>query len=904
MRNTSAYPLPYADKTPTKLSRKPWLTTKEPQLIMFQGERGCIPLDEYVYTPTGISLVKDVYDGMPILGGYIKEPHVFEDEVYQVEINKTKFIANGEHPIWIKKYGNYKNKPESKPEWKSVREIYEHYNTKTGKETRWYAERYDAKEFKFDTISIGLKFAKLMGYLMSDGYFSSSQSVKFTNVNQSLLQDVVGISMELSEEYDITLKEYSKGNGKDIMLTSSKNNPYNNLLKNKLRELNVIDRTTLGKLTSLQEDELIEFVKGYFNGDGNLYVNKRVVITFFTGIHKQQAYELQYILWRLGIKSFISFRKRKDFHKGCWDVEIGQIDSVKRLISILDDRKYPDKFKKAAEVLQKLKPNQTHQKSEQGEWVPIFNVKKIGRTQVCGWETKDSNEIISYNGLKTHNSGKGVAVDHTWIKFYKQWFTIVYLFAADSLENLFVAVNLNCKQVWDKWREENAKLPLDEQLPEPLHCNCDRAIPIFWVIPDYVEIDQYTLDRYNGCYFKDFEEYSNAYKDRFVDDFIENLPWVDWTKIRKPKKLIPRPLIVPRRITIPTTTARIHKFKEEFTEIVLDARKDHRVVVMNPATFATPKDTFSTVAIALDLFKNSLMMKHYRNLDEKEVAQMRGVTEPVPISQWTKQEKNWHKLVLVINEVRSLAPSVRLSGDKESTETKRKLFNLIPIMRHLRIWGIIDYQQPEDLFVGVRNLANVVVLKRGSDLIFGEDWAWFAEKLEYDRENIIQYRYGGMRSKDVMDELRKTKPLVSELPIDYGYIVYSRDKSYKLKKFYMPPFHHKGSLESFEKITGIEWSIPDDRKSDNDDSVTPSKSKTSASSTKDDEHDTAMKLIDSLRQTDHKKYKDCLKTLQEKEIDLQWKTTNFKNMSVDTLTTTYLRWKKAADKKAMQNLKK
>ena len=40
-----------------------------------------------------------------------------------------------------------------------------------------------------------------------------------------------------------------------------------------------------------------------------------------------------------------------------------------------------------------------------------------------------------------------------------------------------------------------------------LHCKCSKAYPIVWLVPDYIEVNQESLDRFNGAIWKDFDEY-------------------------------------------------------------------------------------------------------------------------------------------------------------------------------------------------------------------------------------------------------------------------------------------------------------------------------------------------------------------------------------------------------------
>ena len=91
------------------------------------------------------------------------------------------------------------------------------------------------------------------------------QSVKFTNVRREFLDDVTDLALEVGIKtgMNFTTGRYQKGNSQDITLT------YKNLtvggtspLKDKLRSLGVIRRDTFGKLQSLSEEEMAEFLKG------------------------------------------------------------------------------------------------------------------------------------------------------------------------------------------------------------------------------------------------------------------------------------------------------------------------------------------------------------------------------------------------------------------------------------------------------------------------------------------------------------------------------------------------------------------------------------------------------------------------------------------------------------------
>jgi len=108
-------------------------------------------------------------------------------------------------------------------------------------------------------------------------------------------------------------------------------------------------------------------------------------------------------------------------------------------------------------------------------------------------------QVILFQGMR--RSGKGYAVDCVAERLYNVGILILHIWGARSFENLYWAINKNCKARW----EEELKTHPDR---EPgLHCTCHKAYPIVWVVPDYIDVNQESLDRFNGVYFKDKEEY-------------------------------------------------------------------------------------------------------------------------------------------------------------------------------------------------------------------------------------------------------------------------------------------------------------------------------------------------------------------------------------------------------------
>ena len=356
---------------------------------------------------------------------------------------------------------------------------------------------------------------------------------------------------------------------------------------------------------------------------------------------------------------------------------------------------------------------------------------------------------------------------------------------------------------------------------ELLHCKCSKTYPISWIVPEYIEVNQETLDKFNQReiekhieYYKDCDEYHQAYLKGVEMKYIPQWSDVDVTKIVKTKKK-PRPLIIVRQFTTPTTKSRKEIFREQFTKIILEARDERRIVVMNPAIFEGLTDKFETLTEIFRMIPY-LMNKsgHFTPLTEAKVGK--------PRRYWTKHQKSFSKVAIVINELRSVAPSSKLSPEKDSGKSKKAIVDYIPEARHMKTHFIGDYQNPEDLYSGVRHQANIVVIKRASRNILGMDWSWLFEMVIKDRFGFLknyfrldiekpEHSWQYERIPQYKDYLDYRRPMVDDLPDNLGYITYPNNEI-KLIKFDMPSFHHKESFSDFKLDTGIDWTVNMEKK--------------------------------------------------------------------------------------------
>lgn len=375
---------------------KKLITSPSKKIGLFTGNQfgKCMFFKEKLLTDSG--LVEAGKLKGPSLGGETLANTVFEDEVYEVTFQTgIKIKCNLEHPFWWKPY-----KTKREGEWRSLKDIREHKISTHGSK---YGYVYFADASEYNLVEEDIKVPKLLGYLCSDGYINTpGQSIKFTNKNLAFISEVENLAMMNFKDLTCNLKPKDKCY--DLFLIREDRQP--NSLRQYIDSLN-ISSDSFGKILAGKKSDLKEFVKGFFNGDGYLLIRRRkkgwgrlphIEVGFCVGPSENKAYELQYILWKLGIFSYICAEEFKKAKNTFYRVKVNSFD-VPRILGFLEDTKYPEKFKEARDILK----NNPNKRNENRNWVSIKSIKYVGREKVAGITTS-SGELISYCGMKTHNT--------------------------------------------------------------------------------------------------------------------------------------------------------------------------------------------------------------------------------------------------------------------------------------------------------------------------------------------------------------------------------------------------------------------------------------------------------------------------------------------------------------------
>ncbi len=496
----------------------------------------------------------------------------------------------------------------------------------------------------------------------------------------------------------------------------------------------------------------------------------------------------------------------------------------------------------------------------QTDFEPRFKERVLVKFSSKDWLDLEEPQILFFQGMR--GSGKTALIMNRIEKMKNEGFLVMHIWASKSMENLYWTINKNCKTNYSKLRiivnafydnthqgnhrercaskglfgdeyKQFFQTAIDSDLIEKsindkfritekgiklhknelLHCNCSKHYEIILAVPDYVDFDEDKLHRFNGDYFRDMKHYSEY----FSDITTENKKLLEDGKLLIPEQFRPKAKIKVRQFTTPTSSERKKKFRDEFTQIILDARDQSRVLVMNPTLFEGEMDRFDTVA---EVFKMIPYLKtrsgHFKPLTVRDVGK--------PRQYWSKKQKSWHKFVVVVNEVRSIAPSSNLHADKDASKSKKAIFGIVPEFRHFG-WFVADYQDPEDLYSGIKKQGNLTVIRRGSRNILGDNFSWLFAKVEYDRIGLARRVWSKLKSIEKIEQLKayenkypelkkylnQRRPYVDELLDNQAYVTW-HNQEIKLITTKLPNFHHKQSTEDFLVDSKLSWTINMDKK--------------------------------------------------------------------------------------------
>jgi|APSaa5957512535_1039671.scaffolds.fasta_scaffold08365_3 hypothetical protein len=400
-------------------------------------------------------------------------------------------------------------------------------------------------------------------------------------------------------------------------------------------------------------------------------------------------------------------------------------------------------------------------------------------------------------------SGKGKFFDWVFEHFKKNHFFCWSGYSAIGHEAMFPMVNMNCR---DAWYEEIQKHPgRKHELPS---CMCHTPMKVLVMKPNYTEIDKKSYEYGINVTWKDWKEYNEAYEKGLVKEYIAPWHWESTLDactdrlFKKPKKMYPKQLFKTFDFTPPIIHTnpgkRVEQFREDMLKAVAICKSEDRPLINSPSMFPTDepgrKEKFSTPAEFLK-FTQDTLAKH----------ELFKVYDGDPESATPAQLAN-HKKFYMFNELRAMCPSVKLSGDKFSSVSKREMYNFMPERRHAKTWIGADGQSPDDIFDGVRKqFSSLKVFKRITPDLIGAENEKFFYRLDklcntyYENWGLDPTKY--IPTKFKLGLLKRYHICrLAEMPDNY-YCIKKANGDFQIKEVLHASFHHKD--DSQDEITEI-----------------------------------------------------------------------------------------------------
>ena len=392
-------------------------------------------------------------------------------------------------------------------------------------------------------------------------------------------------------------------------------------------------------------------------------------------------------------------------------------------------------------------------------------------------------------------SGKSSVDELIAEQHFKMGHTVMDLHSAGNYESLYWCIKHDCKVFWDKWRAEQEKIPdVMNRQEEPLHCNCENRYKIILVVPDYVQFDEDAIDNFNGRYYtkKEWSDFGNFEYGKIVTkpngENVRERPvrpdYTQWIKVRK--------------LSIPNKGYKNRdQFVNELTEVMLMARNERRIVVLNPVFY---KDVAHKLVTLEKILRElpQIVQTNFKAMTPRTVAQSRGVDTPIPFGQWTPQEENKHRVTLLMREFGSLVSS-QLTEERNQVIVKKAVFALVKVIRHFHISLVGDFQRANDIYSGVREQRDYFVWRCSNIDIVSDEYEWLRRDIKEKRDMILE--------KGLPAQAWAMYPNLEDLKPNQMYVLYPQKNEkglrYKLFTVAMPSFHHHQADDDFEEETGM-----------------------------------------------------------------------------------------------------
>ena len=416
-----------------------------------------------------------------------------------------------------------------------------------------------------------------------------------------------------------------------------------------------------------------------------------------------------------------------------------------------------------------------------------------------------NNEQFFTLTVGQRGAGKSATQELLLEELYKKGWTCFDAWSA-GLESMFYCVNLNCREK-RKNKVADLKLRLDEAIrvndtqqietltdayyeeKDKLGCTCHKRFPITVLCNEAMDIEG--LDMINGKYYTKDEWIAKCRKEgeiivtydrtnRPVKPESERKEWIKIVKLPFPSKS--------------DGTEINAEIMKRFSDALLDARKNHRILCYVPSLFPTDYTRYRTLAVIVTNLPK-VTEEHFQPYYE-------GQDIMKPKKDWSLEQKNHHRIVVLFRELAELAPA-QMKTNEFANLTKRAILSIIFTSRHSRISILSDVQKVESVLTNVRTMTNSIIIKRSTASLLGDELKDIKKRIENMQEKLF-LKFG--RGDDARAFVYSKYPPIERLSKNYCYVLYDDDYIEKWK-IDGTAHHKKQEDDSFFKLTGFKYSI-------------------------------------------------------------------------------------------------
>ncbi len=404
-------------------------------------------------------------------------------------------------------------------------------------------------------------------------------------------------------------------------------------------------------------------------------------------------------------------------------------------------------------------------------------------------------------------SGKSATQELLLTLLHESGWTCFDAYSA-GFESMYYIVNENCKakrleRIEDLEHQKRVSIIrhqakqtdlLSDKITEvknKLGCSCYKRYPITILANEAIDIDQVTLNKINGVYYSKEEWVSKMRsKGEILIEYEDSNPpekpiserGTEWLKVVK----LPTP-------NVKEGTKNNLEIVKIVESALVNCRKERRILSFVPALFPSSFSKNRTLGVIIEGLP-TIMDNNFIPHTETELMK--------PKDEWTKYEKNYHQVCVLLREVGELAED-GMYADPNAKYVKRPIQKIVRVSRHHHISILFDLQRLEDFSKKMRTQVNTVILKRTPNKLLGEELKFVKDWVE-QQQNFIFNKHG--KNDETMKYAYSHYPPLNQLNKNVCYAVYSDDW---ITKFPIPSgnHHHKQEDDNLEKLIGFSYSI-------------------------------------------------------------------------------------------------